>query len=129
MRRVTAYGPPWAMTSSPRMLIVSSRAISSCRASRKASRMLIFGMDGSLSSVSMPGTPAQVLHPAKLAGQLQCAALGVLVRINVLVQLIWRWIGAALRKTHRFLNICGDALLNRLILGIRQDPRLLHVGC
>src|SRR6266849_2054709 len=104
MPRVTAYGPPWAMTSSPRTIIVSSRAISSCRASRKASRMLIFGMS----------------YPSPL---------GILVRINVLVQLIWRGIGAALRKAHRFLDVRGDALLNRLILGICQDPGLLHVGC
>src|SRR6266446_2277280 len=104
MPRVTAYGPPWAMTSSPRMIIVSSRAISSCRASRKASRMLIFGMN------SPP-------------------PLGILVRINVLVQLIRRWIGAALRKTHRFLDVRGDTLLDCLILGLRQDPSLRQVSC
>ena len=57
-------------------------------------------------------------YPAKLAGQLRCAALGILVRVNVFVQLIGRWIGAALRKTHRILNLGGNLLLYNLILGI-----------
>ena len=44
MPRVTAYGPPWAMTSSPSTIMLSSRSISSWSASRNASRMLFFGI-------------------------------------------------------------------------------------
>src|SRR6266478_2902434 len=109
MPRVTAYGPPCIMTSSPRTIIVSSRAISSCRASRKASRRLIFGIGLLLSKAT--------------------CSLGILVGINIFVQLIRGRIGAALRKPYCLLDLLSDALLNRLILGIGENPGLFYMRC
>src|SRR2546423_10644936 len=91
------------MTSSPSTIMLSSRAISSCRASRRASRRLIFGMS---------------LLP-----------LGIFIGIDVFVQLVRRRIGTALRKTHRLLNFFGNALLNRLILSLREDSGLFQMPC
>src|SRR6266511_2312886 len=109
MPRVTAYGPPCIMTSSPSTIMRSSRAISSCRASRKASRRLIFG----ISLVLLTAT----------------SALGILVGINILVQLIRGRIGTALCKPHRLLDLLRDALLHRLILGIGEQSGLLQMRC
>src|SRR5881409_2304692 len=97
------------MTSSPSTIMRSSRAISSCRASRKASRRLIFGIGLLLSKAT--------------------CSLSILVGINILVQLIRGRIGTALRKPHRLLDLLRDALLHRLILGIGEKPGLFYMRC
>src|SRR5215467_4064608 len=147
MPRVTAYGPPCAMTSSPSTMMLSSRAISSCKASRRASRRLIFGMSflpfdtncsASLYSLSLRER-AGVRGPAGHRKKPQTLTLtlsqrerehegirphtsGILIRIDVFEQFVWCRIGTALGKTHCLLDCSSGVLLNLLILGIREDP-------